>query len=230
MESVKQFYDQLQFPGHYTAQQLAYHRNEILNGYLDQIDTQIMPGQQVLDIGCGTGLISNLFADRYPSSNFTALDFADSINYAEQFAQEHDIKNVKYIKQDFMTFHSRRKFDLIICQGVLHHMPNYHWASAKIDQLLKPGGRLVLAVYHPWGKIIKKFFKINYKNTILYRDQELVPYETAFNLAQVKALFPRLNLLDSYPGSASELNICIHALLNSRNGGLTTYILEKSHA
>lgn len=229
MASVKQFYDQLQFPGHYTASQLSYHRNEILNPYLAQIDRCIQAGDRVLDVGCGTGLISNLFADRHANCSFTAIDFANSIDYARRFARDHGIKNVKYIKQDFMEFKTPRKFDLIICQGVLHHMPNYRWAAAKLDQLLHKNGRLVLAVYHPWGKILKKFLNIDYKNHMLYQDQELVPYETAFNPAQVRALFPQFQLRDSYPGHGRELNICVHALLNSRNGGLTTYILEKNH-
>jgi hypothetical protein len=55
---------------------------------------------------------------------------------------------------------------------------------------IRPGGKLILGVYHPWGKLVKKLFNINYKNNILYQDQECHPYETAFTISQVKKLFP----------------------------------------
>ena len=71
--TVKQFYDQIQFPGVYTMQELAYHIPNIRNSYLSTIDKHIVNRQNILDIGCGTGLISNLFAMRYNSKKFVAV-------------------------------------------------------------------------------------------------------------------------------------------------------------
>lgn len=229
MNAVKEFYDQLQFPGHYTQQQLAYHDPEIRNDYLAVIDRHLQHANTVLDVGCGTGLIANLFAGRYPNKQFTAVDFADSVNYARNYAVSNSITNVTYQQQDFLDWRSEIQYDAVLCQGVLHHIPEYVQAAAKLSDLVNPGGVLILAVYHPWGKILKKFVNLNYKNDILYRDQELVPWETAFNLEQVCELFPEFQLKDSYPQQNIQLNINIKALLNYRNGGLSTYVLEKRH-
>lgn len=227
MTQTKQFYDRLQFPGPYTEKQLSIHYEEVKNPYLNIIDQNIPESGNILDVGCGTGLVSNLMAIRHPTCQFTGVDFADSIDHAKQFAKNNNIKNVQFIKKDFLAYTTKTQYDAVICQGVLHHIPNYLQASENIDLLLKPGGRLILGLYHPWGKILKKFVNINYGSDILYKDQELNPYETSFNLEQAKRLFPGYTLSSAYPGTINTL-IPLQAFFNYRNGGLVTYILEKS--
>ena len=73
MLAVQNFYNRINFPGQYQIDQLK----DISNQYLLCIDQALHNGQTVLDVGCGTGLVSNLFGIRYPDSTFTAIDFAD---------------------------------------------------------------------------------------------------------------------------------------------------------
>lgn len=227
MNDIKKFYSHLQFPGHYTQEQLNIHRNKFSNNYLKAIDNQLQhSGPDVLDVGCGTGLISNLFAQRYPNKNFIGVDFADSIDFAQTFSLQQKINNVKFIKLDFLEFEWHDQFDLVICQGVLHHIPNANEAIAQLKMFVRPGGRLILGLYHPWGKVLKKIININYKNHILYQDQELNPYETAYNYAQVCNLFNEFKLLSAYPSILSIVSF--PAFFNYRNGGLVIYTLEKS--
>lgn len=219
MINVRQFYNHLQFPGHYCLQDLQ----TINNAYLLTIDKALSDKITVLDVGCGTGLISNLFALHYPQSQFTAIDFADSIDYARRFAKENNITNVKFIKQDFIKADLTQKYDVVICQGVLHHIPEYKLAAAKLAALT--GHKLVVGVYHPWGQWLKKFFRIDYKNHMLYQDQELNPLSLSFSARQVIEMFDKFELEYSYP---SSLNIVSHieSLLNYKNGGLTTYVFN----
>jgi SAM-dependent methyltransferase len=226
-EEIKNFYSNLHFPGRYTWEDLKFYENQgIHNIYLREIDSVMQDNIDVLDVGCGTGLVSNLFADKY-KSNFTAIDFSDSIDYARNFAKKNGIKNVKWVKKDFLLFNPEKKYDVIICCGVLHHIPQYETALAKIKSLLKPNGKLVLAVYNPYGKILKRFFKINYNCDILYQDQELNPFELSFNNKQVKAMCKDLNFLSSAPSVANYL-VDFLSLANSENGGLVLYIFTKT--
>jgi 2-polyprenyl-3-methyl-5-hydroxy-6-metoxy-1,4-benzoquinol methylase len=224
MNAIKEFYDQLQFPGPYTMAGLDYHSPRIRNPYLKIIDHHLDNGLSILDAGCGTGLISNLFARKYPGSDFVGIDFANSVSYATQFALDHDISNVQFARCDLRLMPAAQ-YDLVICQGVLHHIPDHAHVADNLSVSTRPGGKLILAVYHPWGKLLKKFVKINYGNSILQQDQEQHPYETSFTPGQISKLFPNFCIVDSYP----KKRININAVINSRNGGLTTYILEKNN-
>lgn len=226
MNAVKQFYNQLQFPGHYSAQSFELQCEYITNPYLDLIDQQLGDNIQVLDVGCGTGLISNLFARRYSSSKFTGIDFANSVEYARLFAKQQQICNVQFEQIDFADFQTREKFDVVICQGVLHHMLDVDSASTKLAELVRPGGKLIVGLYHPWGKILKQFVKIDYKNSILHQDQEHHPHETSYSFDQVKRLFPGLCFKTAYPYTVNMF-IALPSFFNYRNGGLVTYVLEK---
>jgi 2-polyprenyl-3-methyl-5-hydroxy-6-metoxy-1,4-benzoquinol methylase len=223
-DDIKEFYNLNQFPGHYTEAGLKYHADQIRNPYLLKIDQYLTPHSQILDVGCGTGLISNLFATRYPTCQITSIDFSNGINYATEYAETHNISNVTYIKQDFLKFNSDRLFDVVICQGVLHHIPMYLDAVEKLKLLVAPGGMLIVGVYHPGGKILKKIFNIDYKNTILEVDQESVPYETSFLCCQVTAMFKPFDIVDAYPQLG--LVTAIKSVLNYRNGGLITYVFK----
>jgi 2-polyprenyl-3-methyl-5-hydroxy-6-metoxy-1,4-benzoquinol methylase len=182
-------------------------------------------GIDVLDVGCGTGLVSNLFADKYKNSNFTAVDFSDSIDYASKFASSNGINNVKWIKKDFLEFKTNKKYDIIICCGVLHHIPEYKKALTKIKSLLKPGGKLLLAVYNPYGKILKRFFNINYNCDILYQDQEKNPFELSFSNKQVHNMCSDLKFQSANP-SISNRFVDFLSCFNSENGGLVLYIFN----
>jgi 2-polyprenyl-3-methyl-5-hydroxy-6-metoxy-1,4-benzoquinol methylase len=227
IEKIKEFYSNLHFPGRYSLEDLKFYEEQgIHNIYLREIDAVMHNGLDVLDVGCGTGLISNLFADKYKKSKFTAVDFSDSIDYASKFAKTNGINNVKWIKRDFLQFKTGKKYDVIICCGVLHHIPEYEKALAKIKQLLKPGGKLLLALYNPYGKVLKRFFTINYNCDTLYQDQENNPFELSFSSSEVRDMCSDLEFQSATPGISNRF-VDFLAWFNSENGGLVLYIFNK---
>jgi 2-polyprenyl-3-methyl-5-hydroxy-6-metoxy-1,4-benzoquinol methylase len=226
--SINHFYNQIQFPGHYAWEDLELQSQYLTNPYLKFIDRHLTGQQSVLDVGCGTGLISNLMSIRHPTSNFVGIDFADSIDYAVNFAVLNSIKNVQFCRNDFTQYPVTSQYDVVICQGVLHHIPESNTAIEKLKQLVKPGGTLILGVYHPWGKILKKFVAIDYNNQILFQDQECNPYERSYKIDQLLKNFSNFKFKTAYPCWFNKF-ISIPAFFNYRNGGLVTYVLEKYH-
>jgi len=225
-DEIRDFYSRINFPGHYTWEDICFYgEHGIHNIYLKEIDKVLKDDIDVLDVGCGTGLVSNLFAHRY-SSSFTSIDFSDSINYAMEFSKKNKIKNVRWVKKDFLKFSTEKKYDVIICCGVLHHIPEYKQALDKIKSLLKPDGKLILAVYNKYGKILKHLIKIDYNSPILYEDQENNPFELSFTHQQVLNMCSDLEFNSVNPGWSNRF-VNLLAWTNSENGGLTLYVFTK---
>ena len=47
---IKKFYDEIQFPGHYTSASLRYHDPDIRNPYLEIIDSVMPQASNILDV------------------------------------------------------------------------------------------------------------------------------------------------------------------------------------
>jgi 2-polyprenyl-3-methyl-5-hydroxy-6-metoxy-1,4-benzoquinol methylase len=222
-DEIRNFYDRLQFPGQYTVQDLKYHYPEIKNYYLNKIATHLQ-GSTVLDVGCGTGLVTHVMAQYFPDCKFTGIDFAQSIEFAKKFCTENKIKNIDFQLANLLHFPTNHKFDTVICQGVLHHIPDQLGAVEKLKDLIKPGGILIVGVYHPWGKILKKFFTLTYDNEpVLKHDQENNPYEITYKKKEICKLFNEFELIAYYPKWQK-----ISALIRSNSGGLSMYVWRKN--
>jgi len=224
MNPIKEFYDTNPFPGEYTWAQLMNVGYPPRNRYLAVIDRYLEDNQTVLDVGCGTGLITNLFATRYRSS-FIGVDFSRGIDIAKQFAKINHLNNVKYIKEDFYTFESHIQFDVVIAQSFITHVHDSVSALQKLKMHVAPGGILIFSVYNPAGQILKKICNINYNNRRLALDQLCNPLDNTYNNKDVHAAFKNWQLQEIMPSFDNKF-IMMAALFNSRNGGLTSYVFK----
>lgn len=226
---IQTFYSKIKFPGLYDLDDLNFYQESIDNKFLSVYNTGIQGSERILDIGCGTGFITNLLAIKNPNIKIDAVDFCDSIEFASEFSKEHNIINVTYYKEDFFKFNSTKKYDCIICNGVLHHMPLYQDAIEKIKTIITPTGKLILGVYNSYGKTIKKMFPITYRSELLRADQEDVPYEISFCNKEFLSYFLDFKINVVYPSINNHL-VDLSNLFNYKNGGLTVYNLEKEAA
>lgn len=213
-EDIKNFYSTIKFPGLYTREDLEFHniyQNKFLELYVDAGKRSL----NILEIGCGTGYITNLVALQNPKCKIDAIDFSDSIDVAKEFSGKNGIKNITYHKKDFLQFNFTKKYDLVMSNGVLHHIPRYIEAIDIINTI--SADEMVLGTYNTYGKIMKKLFNVKYINNLLKVDQEDCPYETSFTKKEFTSYFPNYALQSIYPGNDFK------NILNYRNGGLTIY-------
>ena len=102
----------------------------------------------ILIAGCGTG--NQIFdAQKYINSNITAIDLSStSLAYAQRKINEFDINNVELFHMDLLDISLLdKKFDIIECGGVLHHMENPLIGLQSINQVLNDNGFMKLGLY-----------------------------------------------------------------------------------
>lgn len=221
---IREFYSKIKFPGTYSLDDIKFYDEGIYNPYLKILNDLTNGSKSVLDIGCGTGFITNVLARQNPKTIFTSIDFSDSIDYAREFTKKNRTKNIIYYKQDFLEFKPTHMYDLVICMGVIHHIPKYKDAVKKIKEM--SSSKLAIGVYNPYGKLAKKFFPINYRTKILYADQEECPFELTFSDREMKRMFNEYKLENVYPSLNTRL-VDFNNVFNYNNGGLTLYTWRK---
>jgi 2-polyprenyl-3-methyl-5-hydroxy-6-metoxy-1,4-benzoquinol methylase len=102
---------------------------------------KITQEHKVLEIGCGTGLFTEMFAKT--GAEIVAVDISqDLISLAVK--RSISSTNIEFLCQRFEDFVASDPFDAIIGSSVLHHL-DIDSALKNIERLLKPGGWLVFA-------------------------------------------------------------------------------------
>lgn len=221
--SIQKFYSEIRFPGNYSIENLAYYDDIVCNKYLDFYDHCMPEKITILDMGCGTGLITNFLARRYPKAKFDAVDFCDSIDQAKQFSKTHHIKNIRYHKKNIYDYNPDKTYDFVYANGLLPCVPDTTRAVEHIKKFVKPGGTLVFGVYNKMGKIAKRFRPILYASKTLYLDQEAVPWDISFSNQEFLDRFLYGWKIEKIHPSIGNYFVDTVNLFNYKNGGLTLY-------
>lgn len=102
----------------------------------------IRPGQQVLEIGCGTGAATTLIAGLLNGQgHLTAIDQAERyVPYAQQRIQLNGYTNVTIQQQTVQDLKGKNCYDVIYGRAILHHIPDPQQAIRQLLPLLKLGG------------------------------------------------------------------------------------------
>ena len=152
-----------------TANFLFYLNNDIKPNGIEFNNKFIKPN--VLIAGCGTGQ-QILNAIGYQNSNIVAVDLSfASLAYAKRKIKELGHKNVEFLQGDILNLNIlNKKFDIIECAGVLHHMREPLEGLKVLLNLLEPHGFLKLGLYSDKARKhivkIREFIKKKkFKNT-----------------------------------------------------------------
>lgn len=103
----------------------------------------LSPRSQVLELGCGTG--ATAIAHAPWAQHVCGIDSSgEMIRIARERAAAADARNVSFDKAAIETYSApEASFDVILALSVLHLLPDWRGAIAKVSMLLKPGGCFV---------------------------------------------------------------------------------------
>jgi SAM-dependent methyltransferase len=104
-------------------------------------------GRRVLDVGCGNGYVLERYARHGARTVGVDLTRAALGLCARRFSLAGLAGDFVQANAESLPF-AEAAFDFVSSMGVVHHTPRPEAALAEIRRVLRPGGRLVLMVYH----------------------------------------------------------------------------------
>ncbi len=154
-DQVKSFYEETPFPGYEDIDCDGTLRQKAERGVFARLlDDQIPFGAKVLEVGCGTGQLSNFLGMTWGRTVFASDICLNSLKLGERFRRENRIDNVAFLQMNlFRPVLKSESFDLVICNGVLHHTGDPFRGFESIARLVRPGGHIVIGLYNHLGRL-----------------------------------------------------------------------------
>lgn len=109
----------------------------------------IFKNKKVIDVGCGGGRYSNAIR-LMGAKKIIGVDYGDAgIKTAKK---NYNYKNLIFKKQNVLSLKfDDRSFDVVYCNGVLHHTSNLEKGLNEIYRICKPNGIIFLYLYGRGG-------------------------------------------------------------------------------
>jgi 2-polyprenyl-6-hydroxyphenyl methylase/3-demethylubiquinone-9 3-methyltransferase len=120
---------------------------------LAYIDAEVcLAGKQVLDVGCGGGLLAEAMAQK--NAIVTGLDASDSAIGIARMHSKQSGQHVDYIVSTPEKYADQRAgtFDVVTCMEMLEHVPDPESVIAACAKLVKPKGHVILSTVNRTAK------------------------------------------------------------------------------
>jgi 2-polyprenyl-3-methyl-5-hydroxy-6-metoxy-1,4-benzoquinol methylase len=211
LDSVLEFYRTLPFSyREFTAENADVVRERDLARMYPDLPPLLEKKPRVLDVGCGVGTFANSMSHHH-GCPVVGIDFNPvAIERAQTVAREVGL-GAEFLTADLFLYDPLALFDLVVCQGVLHHTANCLAGVKRIlADLVKPGGHAFIGLYHRYGrrafiehfdelrragasedKMFARYRELHSQISNVahsrswFRDQVLHPHETHHTLAEM---------------------------------------------
>ncbi len=154
-EVVKAFYEETPFPDYDDFDSVASLQRKARTGrFARLLDEQVPRAARVLECGCGTGQLANFLS--IGGRTVFATDICiNSLRLGRDFARQHHLERTHFLQMNlFRPAFKAGSFHLVISNGVLHHTSNPFLGFRTLGGLVRPGGYLLVGLYHRHGRWI----------------------------------------------------------------------------
>lgn len=160
-----------------------------------------LPGEKILDLGCGNGNILSLLKEKRKGDYYGADLSTKMIQEAKKrLGPGVDLKAADAVKLPYKS----EMFDIIICNASFHHYTEPDKAIEEIKRVLKKGGTLILGDPTLPGKLMLKIINSRLKDSDsgdyrIYGKEEIIPLFQAhsFSVSQWKRINYRTFLFNA---------------------------------
>ena len=166
-DAIRAFYEETPFPNYDDLDSSWSLRQKAEKGVFARLlDEQIAHGAMILEVGCGTGQLSNFLGMRWGRAVFGTDICLNSLKLGQDFRQRNQISGVAFLQMNlFRPVFKADSFDLVICNGVLHHTSDPFRGFRSISGLVKKGGFLIVGLYNTYGRMPTDIRRVLFKAT-----------------------------------------------------------------
>jgi len=216
-QNVKAFYEETPFPNyddHETVRSLLDKARQ--GAYARALDRSIPYNNTVLEVGCGTGQLSNFLG--ISCRRIVGVDLClNSLRLGNRFREEHQLNRVRFLQMNlFRSCFRHEQFDTILCNGVLHHTADPFGGFQGLLPLLKPGGHIIVGLYNRYGRlmtdlrrqvfrvtggrakwidpVLRNWARSQGKSKAWFADQYCHPHESKHTFGEVLQWFDETNI------------------------------------
>jgi len=152
---VREFYEDTPFPNYDGLDSRESLRTKARASVAAQLlDQEIPKSAKILEVGCGTGQMTNFLA-MTPGRTVIGSDIChNSLSLAVGFRDRFGINNAHFVQMNlFDPFFRQHSFDVLISNGVLHHTGDAAAAFRSIQELVRPRGYAIIGLYNWLGRL-----------------------------------------------------------------------------
>lgn len=121
MENIKKHFEDEAKDFDEIIVKLIPHYNQMVDAMIDAIPFDKEASISILDLGCGTGTISQRISNRFPKSRIVCLDIASNMIEISRYKLS-DHMHSEHLVGDFNKIKDRGKFDVVVSSLALHHL------------------------------------------------------------------------------------------------------------
>ena len=122
---------------------IKYIKENIINNFKLQNKTKPLSGVDILDIGCGGGLLSEPMSRM--GANVTGIDASDkNIKIAKLHSKKNKLK-INYLCSSPENLNVKKKFDVILNMEIVEHVEDIDFFLKSCSKLLKKNGIMFVA-------------------------------------------------------------------------------------
>jgi len=110
--------------------------------------TQVVDGQDILELGCGWGSLTLWMAEHFPACRITGVSNSkDQRAFILARAAERGLTNVEILTADMNTFEAPGTYNRVVSVEMFEHMRNHGELMGRIARWLRPGGALFVHIF-----------------------------------------------------------------------------------
>jgi SAM-dependent methyltransferase len=153
-DAVRRFYEGTPFPGYPPRDSLYALRARAERSVFARLVDRAIPGDaRIIEMGCGTGQMC-LYLARADRQVVGADLARAALRLGAAAARRFGLDRVQFVETDL--HHpglAPESFDVVYSSGVVHHTPDPRASFARLVQLARPGGTIVLGVYNVFARV-----------------------------------------------------------------------------